>query len=229
MVVPVVLAAVAAARWVVLRGWVPVTGWLARQLAHYPQLAYVLAEVRRRTVRNWAWCVRLGARAARVVAVASGRIARWPGWPVLGRALATIAHGTGRTAWALARALGRAGRWLLRTLGRWLRPYLLDLRGWLIHTAPKLALRGLWRGLVLLVTWTPRVAWWLLLHSSVATVWLGFVVPRRPPRQHRAGRPPRVLRGPHVRARVAGPAARHEAPDGDQHPRDLLCLPFKSL
>src|SRR5205814_4127599 len=51
-------------------------------------------------------------------------------------------------------------------------PCLLDLRGWLAHTAPRLALRLLGRAVVLAATRGPRVTWWLILHSTVATVWL---------------------------------------------------------
>ncbi|MEV7553428.1 hypothetical protein AB0N89_27765 [Amycolatopsis sp. NPDC089917] len=160
--------AAAARHWLVavLRaacGWLaekvarPVSGWVARQVAFFPWLAYAIY----RTGRAAAWLARM----ARIVA-------GWGVWPVLGRVLRTLAALSGRIVVAASRAAGRAGWWLLRALWRWLRPLLLDARGWLIHTAPRLALRLVWRSVVLVVTRTPRVVWWLLLHSCVATVWL---------------------------------------------------------
>ncbi len=164
----VLLAALAALRWLIRRVGVPVAGWVARHVAYFPRLAYTLALTGRGSVRAWAGCARLAGRLARF----ARRVAAWRVWPVIGRVLRAAARIGWRVACAVARAMGRVVWWLLRAVWRRLRPYLLDLRGWLVHTAPRLALRLAWRAVVLLVTRGPRVVWWLLLHSSVATMWL---------------------------------------------------------
>ncbi|MFD9895112.1 hypothetical protein ACFWY9_37705 [Amycolatopsis sp. NPDC059027] len=160
----VVLAAVTMLRCLARRAGMPMAAWVAHQVAYFPRLAYALTVCGRAAVRAWAWCVRLAAR----LAVCARRVAGWHGWPVIGRALRTA----GRAIRVLARVVGHAAWWLLRVLWRWLRPYLADARGWLVHTAPRLALRLAWRAVVALVTRGPRVAWWLILHSTITTVWL---------------------------------------------------------
>jgi S-DNA-T family DNA segregation ATPase FtsK/SpoIIIE len=64
--------------------------------------------------------------------------------------------------------VARVARRALCAVWRWARPCVLDAAGWLVHTAPGLLARLLWRA----VKATPGVVWWLVLNSSVATVWL---------------------------------------------------------
>jgi S-DNA-T family DNA segregation ATPase FtsK/SpoIIIE len=119
-----------------------------------------------RVVGRWPWrCVAAGGRhlvtywpGLAYLAIAVRMVRAWPGWAWLARGCRAGGRGLGRLAVVLCRVVARVGLWLGRVgvrAGRWtwtvVEPYVRDASGWLVHTAPRLAVRALGRLLVRVV------------------------------------------------------------------------------
>ncbi|HEV7651980.1 MAG TPA: DUF3631 domain-containing protein [Actinophytocola sp.] len=113
--------------------WLWLTLFGRFMVAYWPGLAYLVVAGRAvRAWRGWAWQARRG-RA---------------GWRWFLRFIAAAYRVVARAVRWLGRRCGRAGLRAVRWVWSAAEPYVRDAAGWLVHTAPRLAVRGAGRLLV---------------------------------------------------------------------------------
>ncbi|MCE7002491.1 hypothetical protein LWC34_06550 [Kibdelosporangium philippinense] len=123
----------------------------------------------------WVWLVGYWPGLA-YLPIAARAVVGWSGWSYVARAARLCARWIRRATVALRRATRwtwRRVRPVLEWLWRKAEPYVRDAAGWLVHTAPQLALRLAWRFVRWFVRWAPVTLaktiglaavglWWLL-------------------------------------------------------------------
>lgn len=140
-------------------------------LIYWPGLAFALTRTGQ-SIRIAVRAVRtLTGRIQRSTVASVHRVGQWPLSQWLRRTTPPILRRTGRALRWLAVRAGRVTRGIAVRVWRWAEPSLRDAAGWLTHTAPRLLVRLLRKGIIRLARWLPGAVIRLVGYASIGIGW----------------------------------------------------------